>query len=66
MIEKRPKIMSRLPLLNGKLFLRGRLGWACDSQDDRKGALTATQRAAELEPFNQDYQWTYERFKVKK
>ena len=26
MIEKRPKIMSRLPLINGKLFLRGRLG----------------------------------------
>ena len=42
------------------------LGWACDSQGDRKGALSATQRAAELEPFNQDYQRTYERFKVKK
>ena len=39
------------------------LGWACDSQGDRKGALTATQRAAELEPFNKDYQRTYERFK---
>ena len=31
------------------------LGWACDSQGDKKGALTATQRAAELEPFNQHY-----------
>ena len=31
------------------------LGWACDSQGDKKGALTATQRAAELEPFNKHY-----------
>ena len=41
------------------------LGWACDSQGDRKGALTATQRAAELEPFNQHYQRTYEHIKEK-
>lgn len=41
------------------------LGWACDSQGDRKGALRATQRAAELEPFNLDYQRTYEHIKGK-
>lgn len=42
------------------------LGWACDSQGDRKGALAATRTAVELEPNNQDYQRVYERFKQQK
>jgi tetratricopeptide (TPR) repeat protein len=39
------------------------LGWACDSQGDRQGALSATQRAVELEPDNQHYQKAYDQLK---
>jgi len=42
------------------------LGWACDSQGDKKGAMAATRRAVELEPNNQDYQRVYEYFKQQK
>ena len=39
------------------------LAWACDSQGDRQGALSTTQRAVELEPDNQHYQKAYDNLK---
>ncbi|MCP4453421.1 MAG: tetratricopeptide repeat protein [Planctomycetes bacterium] len=39
------------------------LGWACDSQGDKQGVLSAMQRAIELEPGNQHYRKAYDQFK---
>ncbi len=68
-LEKRMKLPRARSLVQKAVALEPTapnyivLGWACDSQGDKKGALAATRKAVELEPTNQDYQRIYEHFK---
>ena len=71
-LEKRMKLSRARTLVQKAVALEPTapnyvvLGWACDSQGDKKGALAAMRRAVELEPHNQDYQRVYEYFRQKK